>query len=68
MAIFAVGLFVTCVSILRIYFISHLPLPSMDISWAVVNANIWTAVELNVGIICGKSDAFTLRHAGPYWH
>ncbi|KAI9685707.1 MAG: hypothetical protein M1822_004267 [Bathelium mastoideum] len=52
MAVFAVGIFVTCVASLRIYFIASLSVTSIDITWSLVNGVIWTIVEINTGIIC----------------
>ncbi|WPH04643.1 Hypothetical protein R9X50_00753600 [Acrodontium crateriforme] len=60
MAIFGVG-FITCLfSILRLVFIYPIA-SSADMTWNSPLANIWSAVELNIGILC--SCAPTLKGA-----
>ncbi|KAJ0137610.1 Uncharacterized protein HZ326_19418 [Fusarium oxysporum f. sp. albedinis] len=51
--IFALGLFVTTVSFVRLYYVVELDFSSVDITWLFSEAMMWTTIELNVGTVCG---------------
>lgn len=55
--VFAVGLFVTGVSITRIYYLNSLGWTDGDITWALSNGIIWSDTEINLSIICGSSSS-----------
>ncbi|KAJ0128302.1 Uncharacterized protein HZ326_28606 [Fusarium oxysporum f. sp. albedinis] len=50
--IFALGLFVTTVSFVRLYYVVELDFSSVDITWLFSEAMMWTTIELNVGTVC----------------
>ncbi|KAL0932228.1 uncharacterized protein CTRU02_213181 [Colletotrichum truncatum] len=50
--IFALGIFVTIVSVVRLYVILSVDLTSPDITWNFIDTIIWTNVEANTAIIC----------------
>ncbi|KAM0450434.1 hypothetical protein ACHAO4_006410 [Trichoderma viride] len=52
--IFCVGLFVTIVSIVRLHYLLQGNLTSPDITWNFVNIALWSVVEGNTAIFCGK--------------
>ncbi|KAL8956591.1 MAG: hypothetical protein Q9193_005923 [Seirophora villosa] len=51
-SIFLLGGFVVGVSIVRFTYILSLDLQSPDVTWNFVNVQIWTGVEIHVGIVC----------------
>ncbi|KAI4092141.1 MAG: hypothetical protein LQ344_003624 [Seirophora lacunosa] len=51
-SIFLLGGFVVGVSIVRFTYIISLDLQSPDVTWNFVNVQIWTGVEIHVGIVC----------------
>ncbi|KAH0604658.1 uncharacterized protein H6S33_006326 [Morchella sextelata] len=55
--VFSMGIFVTCVSIVRIHMVS-VAMVSKDLSWTGSVSSTWSAVELNVAIICACTPAF----------
>ncbi|KAF6808677.1 hypothetical protein CPLU01_15638 [Colletotrichum plurivorum] len=50
--IFALGTFVTIVSMLRLHVILSVDLASPDITWNFIDTIVWTNVEANTAIIC----------------
>ncbi|QYS93196.1 Epl1/Sm1 [Trichoderma simmonsii] len=52
--IFLVGLFVTIVSIVRLHYLLQGNLTSPDITWNFVDIALWSVLEGNVAIFCGK--------------
>ncbi|KAL9064995.1 MAG: hypothetical protein Q9157_007634 [Trypethelium eluteriae] len=55
--IFAIGIFDIGVAISRFVFIIQFELnllKSLDVTWTFVNTQIWSAVEINTGIICSS--------------
>lgn len=55
--VFSMGAFVTCVSIIRIRMV-NVAMVSKDLSWTGAVSSTWSAVELNVAIICACTPAF----------
>lgn len=51
--IFAVGIFLTIVSITRLVFLINSNTMDPDLTWVFVDAQVWTCVELNVAVFCG---------------
>ena len=54
-SVFTVGLFVTGVSITRLYYLSTLTWDGEDLTWGLTIGVIWSDIELNTAIICGLS-------------
>ncbi|KAL9076404.1 MAG: hypothetical protein Q9157_003692 [Trypethelium eluteriae] len=52
MGIFSVGIFVTVVSIVRLWLVSHSKADSIDFTFELAYLYIWTIVELDIAIIC----------------
>ncbi|KAK7947886.1 uncharacterized protein PG986_008772 [Apiospora aurea] len=50
--VFAVGAFVTVVSIIRLRLIVHVDLESPDVTFNFVTTVIWTIIETNIAIVC----------------
>ncbi|PNP52283.1 hypothetical protein FNYG_15856 [Fusarium nygamai] len=50
--IFTLGVFVTIISIIRLFFILNLDLKSPDVTWNISNSLIWSNVEANIAIVC----------------
>ncbi|KAH7310571.1 hypothetical protein B0I35DRAFT_481875 [Stachybotrys elegans] len=50
--IFAVGIFVTITSVLRLAMVINIDRSSVDVTWNYTDAGIWTIVEGNVAILC----------------
>ncbi|KAJ0122137.1 hypothetical protein J7T55_002649 [Diaporthe amygdali] len=52
LGIFAVGLFVTIVSVVRLHFILNLDFKNPDVIWLASQEMNWTITEINVAVIC----------------
>ncbi|KAI3395580.1 hypothetical protein diail_1092 [Diaporthe ilicicola] len=52
LGIFAVGLFVTIVSVVRLHFIRKLDFKNPDVIWLASQEMNWTITEINVAVIC----------------
>ncbi|KAF2231452.1 hypothetical protein EV356DRAFT_290277 [Viridothelium virens] len=52
--IFALGLFVIVISVLRLVYVARLDLKSADITWNFVPSETWSSVEPNIAVLCGK--------------
>ncbi|KAI9708375.1 MAG: hypothetical protein M1820_004079 [Bogoriella megaspora] len=52
--IFALGVFVIIISILRLVWVARLNLASPDITWNFVPSETWSAVEPNIAVLCGN--------------
>jgi len=51
-SIFFLGAFVIGISITRIVYVVSLDLHSPDVTWNFVNGQVWSGLELHIGIIC----------------
>ncbi|KAI3573011.1 hypothetical protein IWW34DRAFT_888009 [Fusarium oxysporum f. sp. albedinis] len=52
LGIFALGLFVTAVSFVRLYYVVALDFSSIDVTWLFSEEMMWTGIEVNVGTVC----------------
>lgn len=52
-ALFSVGLFVVAAAAVRIYYLDVVLRQTYDVTWEGSHLWLWTAVEANLGIICG---------------
>ncbi|KAF6830571.1 integral membrane protein [Colletotrichum plurivorum] len=52
--IFTLGLFVTAVSCIRLYYVVAIDFADPDTTWLLTEEMMWTGIEVNVGTICGK--------------
>ncbi|KAK3896409.1 hypothetical protein C8A05DRAFT_48487 [Staphylotrichum tortipilum] len=52
-ALFSVGLFVVVAAAIRIYYLDVVLRQTYDVTWEGSHLWLWTAVEANLGIICG---------------
>lgn len=52
MGVISLGLLVTVASIMRAYFINRVENNVRDVTWFVAEYNIWTVIEVCMGIIC----------------
>ncbi|KAK3901702.1 hypothetical protein C8A05DRAFT_16148 [Staphylotrichum tortipilum] len=52
-ALFSVGLFVVAAAVIRIYYLDMVLRQTYDVTWEGSHLWLWTAVEANLGIICG---------------
>ena len=53
MALFSVGSVVIIAGVLRNYWVHHVVYQTYDVTWEGFDLWIWTAVEVNLGVICG---------------
>ncbi|ODH13595.1 hypothetical protein ACO22_07098 [Paracoccidioides brasiliensis] len=51
MSIFAVGVFISVTSVLRLTTL-NIATENLDITWSSTNSSTWTIIEANVAIIC----------------
>ncbi|KAK1759119.1 hypothetical protein QBC47DRAFT_371088 [Echria macrotheca] len=49
--VFGLGLFVCVISIIRFYYLYY-GAESVDVTWIIAGVSMWSAVELNVAIVC----------------
>ncbi|KAJ4111471.1 hypothetical protein NW768_011825 [Fusarium equiseti] len=52
LGVFALGLFVTAVSFVRLYYVVALDFTSLDVTWLFSEEMMWTGIEVNVGTVC----------------
>ncbi|KAI9655564.1 MAG: hypothetical protein M1821_005357 [Bathelium mastoideum] len=52
--IFALGIFVIIISILRLIWVARLDLASPDITWNFIPSETWSSVEPNIAVLCGN--------------
>ncbi|RFN44924.1 integral membrane protein [Fusarium flagelliforme] len=52
LGIFALGLFVTAVSFVRLYYVVALDFNSLDVTWLFSEEMMWTGIEVNLGTVC----------------
>ncbi|CAH0052422.1 unnamed protein product [Clonostachys solani] len=50
--ILMIGLFVTIVSVVRLWSLVRVNLEDPDVTWNAVDAALWTIVEVNISILC----------------
>ncbi|OAA36444.1 integral membrane protein [Metarhizium rileyi] len=50
--VFLVGVFVTIISIVRLYYLLLLDLNDPDITWNFVPVGVWSIVEGNIAVVC----------------
>ncbi len=53
LTVFSFGLLVVFAACMRAYWINHITENTYDVTWEGFELWIWTAVEVNLGIICG---------------
>ncbi|KAM5342214.1 hypothetical protein ACJ41O_015245 [Fusarium nematophilum] len=52
LGIFGLGLFVTAVSFVRLYYVVALDFTDIDVTWMFSEEMMWTGIEVNVGTVC----------------
>ncbi|KAI8651630.1 hypothetical protein NCS55_01408700 [Fusarium keratoplasticum] len=52
LGIFGLGLFVTAVSFVRLYYVVSLDFTDIDVTWMFSEEMMWTGIEVNVGTVC----------------
>ncbi|OAQ69796.1 hypothetical protein VFPPC_15487 [Pochonia chlamydosporia 170] len=52
LGIFALGLFITAISFIRLSHTLSLNFKSMDVTWDFTEGMLWTGIEVNAGIVC----------------
>ncbi|OAQ59531.1 hypothetical protein VFPPC_03765 [Pochonia chlamydosporia 170] len=52
LGVFAIGLFITAVSSIRLYYVVALDFSSIDVTWLFSEEMMWTGIEVNVATIC----------------
>lgn len=57
LALFSLGAFACLASIMRTYYSHYVIYQTYDVSWAGYNLWIWTALEVNLGVISGSIPA-----------
>jgi len=53
MVLFSIGSVVIIAGIMRNYWVHHVVYQTYDVTWEGFDLWIWTAVEVNLGVICG---------------
>lgn len=51
---------VTIISIVRLHFVLHINLTDPDIPWNLVQPAVWSIVEGNIAIVCGRLSIYPL--------
>lgn len=68
LAVFGFGLIVVVASAMRTYWVYYVVGETFDVTWEGFSLWIWTAVETNLGVICGCVPALKPLFFGSSWN